>query len=139
MKKILITGINGYLGSNLAKRYSKKYKIVGLEYNTHDLFRIKDDQFEVFASKDGIPEELFKKHKIDIIIHTATFYGRNNESNAQMSYANMYLLQFLLEKSIQNRCKLFINTDTVLNRFTNSYSLTKTIKDWLNFIQITIQ
>lgn len=134
MKTILITGINGYLGSNLAKRYSKKYKIVGLEYDTYDLYRIKDDQFEVFASKDGIPEELFKKYKIDIIIHTATFYGRNNESNGQMSYANMYLPQLLLEKAIQNGCKLFINTDTVLNRFTSSYSLTKKqFKDWLKF------
>jgi nucleoside-diphosphate-sugar epimerase len=134
MKTILITGINGYLGSNLAKRYSKKYKIVGLEYDTYDLYRIKDDQFEVFASKDGIPKELFKKYKIDIIIHTATFYGRNNESNSQMSYANMYLPQLLLEKAIQNGCKLFINTDTVLNRFTSSYSLTKKqFKDWLKF------
>ena len=134
MKTILITGINGYLGSNLAKRYSKKYKIVGLEYDTYDLYRIKDDQFEVFASKDGIPEELFKKYKIDIIIHAATFYGRNNESNGQMSYANMYLPQLLLEKAIQNGCKLFINTDTVLNRFTSSYSLTKKqFKDWLKF------
>ena len=134
MKTILITGINGYLGSNLAKRYSKKYKIVGLEYDTYDLYRIKDDQFEVFASKDGIPEELFKKYKIDIIIHTATLYGRNNESNGQMSYANMYLPQLLVEKSIQNGCKLFINTDTVLNRFTSSYSLTKKqFKDWLKF------
>ena len=134
MKTILITGINGYLGSNLAKRYSKKYKIVGLEYDTYDLYRIKDDQFEVFASKDGIPEELFKKYKIDIIIHTATFYGRNNESNGQMSYANMYLPQLLLEKAIQNGCKLFINTDTVLYRFTSSYSLTKKqFKDWLKF------
>ena len=62
MKTILITGINGYLGSNLAKRYSKKYKIVGLEYDTYDLFRIKDDQFKVFASKDGIPDALFKNH-----------------------------------------------------------------------------
>ena len=65
MKTILITGINGYLGSNLAKRYSKKYKIVGLEYDTYDLYRIKDDQFEVFASKDGIPDALFKNHEID--------------------------------------------------------------------------
>ena len=134
MKTILITGINGYLGSNLAKRYSKKYKIVGLEYDTDDLCRIKDYQFDVFASKDGIPEELFKKYKIDIIIHTATLYGRNNESNGQMSYANMYLPQLLVEKSIQNGCKLFINTDTVLNRFTSSYSLTKKqFKDWLKF------
>ena len=134
MKKILITGINGYLGSKLAKRYSKEYEIIGLEYDTVDLFRLKDEQFEVFASKDGIPDELFQKHTIDGIIHTATFYGRNNESNGQMTYANMYLPQLLLERAIQNGCNFFINTDTVLDRFTSSYALTKKqFKDWLQF------
>jgi len=132
MKTLLITGINGYLGSNLAKRYSKEYQIIGLEYDCADLFRLKDYQYEVFASKDGIPDELFQNYKIDGIIHTATFYGRNNESNGQMSYANMYLPQLLLEKAIQNGCKLFINTDTVLDRFTSSYALTKKqFGDWL--------
>lgn len=134
MKKILITGINGYLGSKLAKRYSKEYIIVGLEYDTIDLFRLKDEQFEVFASKDGIPDKLFQKHIIDGIIHTATFYGRNNESNGKMTYANMYLPQLLLEKAIKNGCNFFINTDTVLDRFTSSYALTKKqFKDWLQF------
>jgi len=134
MKTILITGINGYLGSNLAKRYSKKYKIVGLEYDTIDLFRLKGEHFEVFASKDGIPDELFQKYSIEGIIHTATFYGRNNESNGQMTYANSYLPQLLLEKSIENRCNFFINTDTVLDRFTSSYALTKKqFRDWLQF------
>lgn len=134
MKTILITGINGYLGSQLAKRYANEYTIVGLEYDTNNLFRLKGDNFEVFASKDGIPSELFEKHKIDGIIHTATFYGRNNESNGQMTYANMYLPQLLLEKAIVIGCSFFINTDTVLDRFTSSYALTKKqFKDWLQF------
>jgi len=134
MKTILITGINGYLGSSLAKRYSKKYKVIGLEYSTDDMFRLKDEKFEVYASKDGIPDVLFEKHKIDYIIHTATFYGRNNESNSEMTYANMYLPQMLLEKAIANGCQLFMNTDTVLDRFTSSYALTKKqFADWLKY------
>lgn len=137
MKTILITGINGYVGSKLAKRYAKEYKVIGLEYDTTDLFRLKDHQFEVYASKDGIPDDLFLNHKIDGIIHTATFYGRNNESNGQMTYANMYLPQLLLEIAIKNECSFFMNTDTVLDRFTSSYSLTKKqFKDWLQFYAI---
>ena len=132
MKTILITGINGYLGSNLAKRYSKEYQIVGLEYDTINLFRLNGEDFDVFASKDGIADSLFEKYSIDYIIHTATFYGRNKESNGQMTYANMYLPQMLLEKAISSGCELFINTDTVLNRFTSSYALTKKqFGDWL--------
>ena len=134
MKKILITGINGYLGSSLAKRYSKEYKIVGLEYDAINLFRLKEEQFDVFSSKQGRPDLLFEKYNIDCIIHTATFYGRNNESNCQMIHANTYLPQLLLEKAIQNGCDTFINTDTVLDRFTSSYALTKKqFKDWLQF------
>jgi len=132
MKTLLITGINGYLGSKLAKRYSKEYNIIGLEYDCTNLFRLREYDFEVFASKDGIPDALFKSHEIDGIIHTATFYGRNNESDGEMCYSNTYLPQILLEKAIQNGCKLFINTDTVLDRFTNSYALTKKqFGDWL--------
>lgn len=134
MKTILITGINGYLGSSLAKRYSKDYKIIGLEYSLKDLFRLEGTQFEVYTSKDGIPDNLFYNHCIDGIIHTATFYGRNNESNGQITYANMYLPQLLLEKAIQNNCSFFINTDTVLDRFTSNYTLSKKqFKDWLQF------
>lgn len=137
MKTILITGINGYLGSSLAKRYADKYNIVGLEYDTFDLFRIKEEKFEVFASKDGIPEQLFQKYNLDCIIHTATFYGRNNESNGHMTYANMYLPQLLLEKAIENKCSLFINTDTVLDKFSSSYALSKKqFRDWLQFYSI---
>ena len=132
MKTILITGINGYLGSNLAKRYSKDYKIIGLEYSLKDLFRLEGSQFEVYASKDGIPDNLFYNHSINGIIHTATFYGRNNESNGQITYANMYLPQLLLEKAIQNNCSFFINTDTVLDKRVDTYSLSKRqFSEWL--------
>jgi CDP-paratose synthetase len=134
MKTILITGINGYLGSSLAKRYSKDYHIIGLEYSKENLFRLEGESFEIYESKDGISDQIFEKNQVDYIIHTATFYGRNNESNGHMSYANTYLPQLLLEKAIQKKCSLFINTDTVLDRFTSSYALTKKqFKDWLQF------
>jgi CDP-paratose synthetase len=134
MKTILITGINGFLGSKIAFRYAKKYTIVGLEYDTENLFRLTGQTFEVFGASNGIPDELFKKYSIDCIIHTATFYGRNQESNNQMFYANTFIPQSLLEKAIENGCNLFINTDTVLDRLTNSYTLTKKqFKDWLQY------
>ena len=134
MKTLLITGINGYLGSNLAKRYSNEYNVIGLEYSKNNIGRIKDEFFEVFESKDGIPDEIFEKHSIDYIIHTATFYGRDEESDSKMIYANTFLPQALIEKAIKNGCELVINTDTVLDRFTNSYALSKKqFSDWLQF------
>ena len=134
MKTILITGINGYLGSKLAKRYAKKYNIIGLEYSIDNLFRLEDENFEVYESKDIIFDTIFKNHSIDYIIHTATFYGKEQESDGKMMYANTYLPQLLLEEAIKNDCSLFINTDTVLDRFTSSYALTKKqFRDWLQF------
>lgn len=134
MKTILVTGINGYLGSRLAVKYSKDFHVIGLEYDTSDLFRLKTNAFQVYESKDGIPDAMFDEHTIDCIIHTATFYGRNNESNGKMHYANSYLPHLLLDKAISHGCQLFINTDTVLDRFTSSYALTKKqFSDWLQF------
>ena len=125
MKTILITGINGYLGSILAKRYSKKYNIVGLEYDLKDLFRLDGFNFKVYPSCNGISDEIFQTHKIDCIIHTATLYGKNNESCSKVLFSNTYIPLLLFEKALKNGCNLFINTDTILNRFTNYYSLTK--------------
>lgn len=134
MKTILVTGINGYLGSLLAKRYSKEYRVIGLEYGIDNLFRLKDENFEVYNSKGGMYDTIFEKHKVDCVIHTATFYGREQESDSKMMYANTYLPQILLEKLIKNGCTFFINTDTVLDRYTSSYALTKKqFRDWLQF------
>lgn len=41
MKKILITGINGFLGSHIAKNLRNDYNIIGLEYENKNLFRLK--------------------------------------------------------------------------------------------------
>ena len=48
MKTILITGINGFLGSHLAKTLSEKYNIIGLEYSLENLFRIAECNYKVY-------------------------------------------------------------------------------------------
>lgn len=129
---ILITGINGYLGSNLAKSLDKNCNIIGLEYSLHNLNRIKDYNFKIYSVENGIPDELFVDNDIDIIIHTATFYGRQNESVKTIANANLFIPFDLLDKAIKNRSKAFINTDTVLDRFVSTYSLTKNhFREWL--------
>ncbi|OFX61431.1 MAG: hypothetical protein A2066_00585 [Bacteroidetes bacterium GWB2_41_8] len=132
MKTILITGINGYLGSHLAKALSKDYNIVGLEYSLENLFRITDCNYKIYSAKDGISVTLFSEQAIDIIVHTATFYGKNNEDYLQMFNTNLYSPLSLLDLAIKNKCKLFVNTDTVLDRFVSTYALTKRqFQEWL--------
>lgn len=132
MKTILITGINGYLGSHLAKTLSTECNIVGLEYSLENLFRIKDLNYKVYSVENGVPEGIFIEQDIDIIIHAATFYGHANEAVKTIANANFFIPFDLLDKAIENNCKLFINTDTVLERFVSPYSLTKRhFQDWL--------
>lgn len=132
MKTILITGINGYLGSHLAKAFKNDYKIIGLEYTLNNLFRLQDENFKIYSVENGIPDQLFNENAIDIIIHTATFYGRKNEKVSTIANANLFLPFYLLDKSIKNKCNVFINTDTVLDRFVSKYALTKRqFQEWL--------
>jgi nucleoside-diphosphate-sugar epimerase len=51
-KKILITGINGFLGSHLAKHLKNNFEVVGLEYSIDNLYRIKNDGFMVYESNE---------------------------------------------------------------------------------------
>lgn len=129
---ILITGINGYLGSNLAKSLSKDNQIIGLEYYLHNLYRIEGYNFKIYSVENGVPDELFAENKIDTIIHTATFYGRQNEAVKTIANANLFIPFDLLDKAIENGCSTFINTDTVLDRFASTYALTKNqFREWL--------
>ena len=102
MKTILITGINGYLGSHLAKFLSVNYNIIGLEYSLENLFRIKDNDFKVYSVENGIPDKLFAEQTIDAIIHTATFYGRQDESVQTIANANLFIPFDLLDRAIEN-------------------------------------
>jgi nucleoside-diphosphate-sugar epimerase len=132
MKTILITGINGFLGSNLAKAFSTDHRIVGLEYSLKNLDRIKDFNFKTYSVENGIPDEVFTEQNIDFIVHTATFYGRQNESADIIARANLFIPLQLLEKVINYKCKLFINSDTVLDRYVNTYALSKRhFQEWL--------
>jgi len=132
MKNILITGINGYLGSNLAKSLAKDHNIIGLEYSLNNLHRIEGHNFKVYTVENGVPDELFAENQIDTIIHTATFYGRQNEAVKTIANANLFIPFDLLNKAIENCCTTFINTDTVLDRFVSTYALTKRhFQEWL--------
>jgi nucleoside-diphosphate-sugar epimerase len=134
MKTVLVTGINGFLGSHLAKQLSNQFRIIGIEYKTDNLFRLDGYDFKVIDSSSFSTENLFNKESIDFIIHTATFYGRNNEDMRQIADTNLFIPFHLLDLAIKKHVKVFINTDTVLDRFVSAYALTKTqFKEWLYF------
>jgi len=133
--KILLTGGTGYLGSNILKKLiSERYEVILLKRSFSNTFRIKEYENSIVTydiDKSDI-KKIFLEHKIDIILHCATDYGRKNVDPLQVIEANLILPLRLLELGKQNGAACFINTDTILDKRVNYYSLSKgQFAEWL--------
>ena len=132
MKKdtILLTGASGYLGGCLGnKLLCNGYSIIPV-YRNHDSKHNFDDG--VYLSDVNL-ENIFQNYQFDGIIHTATAYGRKSESLSQIINSNVVFPAELIQLSAKYKIKYFINTDTILNKNINAYSLTKShVTDWMN-------
>jgi CDP-paratose synthetase len=134
-KKILMTGITGFLGSQLAKELlNKGYEVIALKRRSSSLKKIESILSRVILyDLESIDfSETFQSHpEIDTIIHTATCYGRNNESTCQITEANTSFPLRLLDAAISSGINSFINTDTTLDKSLNKYSLSKNqFREW---------
>lgn len=133
MSTILITGINGYLGSHLAEWFSKANKIIGTEISTSTLDRVKNKPYLIYGTTELEYQRLFQENEVDTIIHTATTYGKT-QTDGEVLYSNLLSPLNLLGFAIARKCKCFINTDTSLNKYTSNYSLSKKqFREWLEF------
>lgn len=142
-KKILLTGATGFLGSHLLESFiSEGFDVAIIKRNTSDDWRITNlsKEYKSFNT-DEIPlATVFKNFKPDIIVHTACSYGRNSESLIDILNANLVFGIELLEQAILNNSSTFINTDTLLPRNLNEYSLSKAqFTDWLQIHSEKIQ
>lgn len=141
-KKILLTGATGYLGSHLAHRLRPEFDLCLLKRRTSNTFRIDSvlDQVTCVNIENGIPESLFREQKIFGIIHCATNYGRDSDDLNDTIDANLILPLRLLKIAIDYEVEFFINTDTVLDKRINYYSLSKSqFKDWFLFFSDRIK
>jgi nucleoside-diphosphate-sugar epimerase len=101
-KNILITGINGFLGSNLARLLiNNKYNVIGTIRSKSNLDRIKDLKDKVdLVDIDSAFEDL-KLYNISCIVHTATNYDDNSNienianSNLNFPLKLINLIQYL--------------------------------------------
>lgn len=135
-KKILITGATGYLGSNLVKSLIQDYDIVILKRRTSNTIRIESilPSIETINIEDTQICDIFKGKNFAGVIHCATNYGRDENDLDDTIEANLILPLRLLKRAIENKLEFFINTDTILDKRINYYSLSKAqFKDWLVF------
>ena len=139
-KTILITGINGFLGSHLAKRLQTNYEVVGIEVNKKNLFRLRDEKFNVYETNPQQLDKLFSQHKIEYIIHAATLYRTNINNKSEFVSNNILYPIQLLEIALKNGLIAFINTDSFFNTdkyqysYLSDYILSKRhFIEWLSF------
>lgn len=127
-RRVLISGITGFLGSRLARYLvlEKNYAVFGVHRTKSDLRRVREiaDHIVLYdLEKQGI-ETLLRNQQVDLIVNCAADYGRN-KSAADVLSANVTFPLQLLEASVQQGVKGFINAGTSLPADLNSYALTK--------------
>ena len=136
MKTILLTGATGYLGSRLGRRFLQEgYELIAIYHNSQSFFEFEDKYapqvHKVYLSDNSL-KDVFSQYHIDIIVHTATLYGRKNEDISDIIAANVIFPAELMSLACEYKVDTFINTDTILNKYINSYSLTKShVTDWM--------
>lgn len=134
--EIILTGATGFLGSHLLKRLlDEGHKVSIIKRSFSSIDKIKNvfnhENFSAYDIDTGDIEEIFQRNFFDIIIHTATEYGRNDESIHKILEANVILPVKLIEMGIKYNVKSFLNTDSYFNkdnyRYSNllNYSLSK--------------
>jgi len=147
----MLTGATGFLGSHLLKKLlDVGHKVSIIKRSFSNDYRIKgilnNKNLSVFDIDTCDLEEIYRKNNFDIIIHTATEYGRNDESIHKILEANVILPVKLIEMGIKYNVKTFLNTDSYFNkenyRYSNllNYSLSKrSLLTWLMQFSSKIQ
>ncbi len=135
--RILLTGATGFLGSHLAYGLiAADYEVIAYRRNTSNLWRVADIERKIAWYDVTDLESPFREHgKIDHVIHTATIYGRNNEKNSLLVDTNLLFPLKLFEIASSFKANTFLNTDTILYKDINGYSLSKgQLREWLKMV-----
>ena len=150
MNTIIITGSNGFIGSNLVKTLSTTHKLILLvrvkskPKKTKYIFN-KNISFKFFKNNTDL-KNLLKKIKGSWLIHCATHYVKKHQSNdiAKIINSNIELGTILLDNLNIMGTKNFINFSTIWENYNgiknnphNLYSASKqAFEKIINYYQI---
>ncbi len=121
MKKILITGSTGFVGSNIFFKL-KKENIIYLLLRKKTKFRSSKNLKIIYFKNFNELTSKLKKIKIDIIIHCATHYVKKHMDSdiEKISNSNIILGNILLDNLKKMKVKKFINFSTIWENYNGS-------------------
>lgn len=132
---IFITGGTGYLGGKLsAALIAEGHNLHFLVRKSSDLSKIKNMSINGGIHYDNVEnfDNVLKDNGIEVVIHCATHYGRNDIDPLNTLKSNLLMPIKLLDAAASNNLKCFINTGTMLDKRVSFYSLSKShFDDWM--------
>lgn len=135
--KLLVTGPTGFLGYHLCKSLVKTdLEIVAISRNPPPMERqVNSKKISYITLGEINIDKFIKSGNFEGVIHCATNYGRDDNTLDTLQTNLTFPLSILLS-SIKANVSFFINTDTILDKRVNSYSLSKNqFLDWLYYFQ----
>ncbi len=136
LQTIILTGATGFLGSHLLEALLLKgYKVIILKRSTSNVWRITHLLNRVVSYDVDVQslELAFEQQRIDVVIHTACHYGRNSDAIHQIVESNLMFGLQILDASLKFNTDIFFNTDTLLQKHLNVYTLSK--KQFVEWLQ----
>jgi nucleoside-diphosphate-sugar epimerase len=116
VKKILLTGSTGFVGSAILNELSKNYIVYCL--NRKKVKQSKKYKNIYFKSYDDLNSKL-RKIQVDTVIHCATHYVKyhNIKDINKLSNSNILFGNIILENLAKMKVKKFINFSTVWENY----------------------
>jgi perosamine synthetase len=136
-KKLLITGVSGMLGSNLAYYFRDEYQIVGL-YNQYEICIDRVETSKCDLTNEDEIEDCLKIYSPDIIIHCASLTNVDYcETNKEDTYnVNVAATQNLVKRS-KNSKFIYISSDSVYQGLKGDYKESEVSDNQMNYYGAT--
>ncbi|CFQ32118.1 NAD-dependent epimerase/dehydratase family protein [Yersinia bercovieri] len=124
--KILITGVSGYLGSQLANALMQEHEITGTIRSGSECNRISHiDKIKFINVTDNNWVNEVVSLSPDVVINTAALYGRKGEPPSVLVNANIQFPLRILEALAATEKCIFLHCGTSLPANVSQYALTK--------------
>lgn len=123
MKRVFITGITGYIGSNLARALLPECEVYGLVREPLNTTYVADiaDKLHLLPY-DGTyasVENALRKSAPGVVYHLATYYtgAHNADATPKLLAANIDLGAYLFEAMCQTDCRALVYATTVMEHY----------------------